>query len=238
MAAPARLRALAIAAAIALTPSIPLSAGADDDPPYALDAVSREIAARGRFQCPEVDLVDYGGDVLRYSPRLRVNGAFRERLAKFETVVVDVAREVYGRPPARIVDAGAFVCRRMTTYPELLSEHALGNAIDVAGFDFGPLPKGSKLPAGLPARFRYPLQVRVERHWSAKAGDAAVHSRFLHALARRLIARRDVFRVLLGPGYPGHANHFHFDMSTFRMVQIFDGGKVIEAEGVARSALP
>jgi hypothetical protein len=28
--------------------------------------------------------------------------------------------------------------------------------------------------------------------------------------------------VLLGPGYPGHYNHFHFDMASFRMVQIFD----------------
>lgn len=230
MAARSPLHLLAIVGALALT-SLPLAAGADDEPPYALDAVSREIPARGRFRCPEVGLVEYGGEVLRYSPRLRVSDAFRERLTKFEEVVVDVAREVYGRAPARIVDVGTFVCRRMVTYPELLSEHALGNAIDVAGFDFGTLAKGSKLPAGLSARFRQAFQVRVGRHWSAKTGDGAVHSRFLHLLARRLITRRDVFRVLLGPGYPGHASHFHFDVSTFRMVQIFDGGEVIEGEG-------
>jgi hypothetical protein len=49
----------------------------------------------------------------------------------------------------------------------------------------------------------------------------------LKTLARRLIGRKDVFRVLLGPGYPGHQNHFHFDMAPFTMVQIFEDGKVL-----------
>jgi hypothetical protein len=231
MPVPRTLRALAILGAISVALAGPRPAGADDDDPrYPLDTVSRDIPARGPFRCPEVDRVDYGGDSLRYSPRLRVYSGFRERLSKFERVVIDVAREVYGRPPVRIVDAGAFVCRRMTTYPEMLSEHGLGNAVDVTGFDFGPLPKGAKLPDGLPSSFRYAFQVRVDRHWSGKTRDAAVNARFLHALARRLIARHDIFRVLLGPGYPGHANHFHFDVSTFGMVQIFDGGRVLEPD--------
>ena len=33
--------------------------------------------------------------------------------------------------------------------------------------------------------------------------------------------------VLLGPGDPGHNNHFHFDVSTFRLVQIFEDGQLL-----------
>jgi BirA family biotin operon repressor/biotin-[acetyl-CoA-carboxylase] ligase len=44
-----------------------------------------------------------------------------------------------------------------------------------------------------------------------------------------LIGRDDVFRVLLGPGYPGHDTHFHFDMAPWRMVQIFEDGRPLEA---------
>jgi hypothetical protein len=108
-----------------------------------------------------------------------------------------------------------------------LSEHALGNAIDVAGFDFGHAPKGAALPAGLDPAFANGFEVRVLSHWGKKSGHAAVHARFLRTVVARLLARDDVFRVLLGPGYPGHSNHFHFDVSTFRLVQIFEDGKLV-----------
>lgn len=179
------------------------------------------------FHCPKVDLVDYKGDAMKYDPWVRVYTGFLDRLKRFEQVVDQVARETYGRPPTRIVNLGTYNCRRMAAYPEWMSEHGLGNAIDIAGFDFGPLPKDAKLPDGLPASFRSAFNVRVLAHWSGKTRDAAIHARFLKTLARRLIGRKDVFRVLLGPGYPGHVNHFHFDMAPFTMVQIFDDGKVL-----------
>jgi hypothetical protein len=205
----------------------PSTAGPSQEPLYPLDTISRS-AARGAFQCPEVDLVDYRGDGMKYAPYTRVFSGFRDRLKKFEQVVEQVARETYGRPPLRIVNLGSFNCRRMTTYATWISEHGLGNAIDVAGFDFGPLPKGATLPAGLPATFRNGFEVRVQPHWSGKTRDAAIHGRFLKTFARRLIGRKDVFRVLLGPGYPGHQNHFHFDMAPFTMVQIFEDGQILK----------
>jgi hypothetical protein len=195
--------------------------------PYPLDSIPREAPATGDLGCPRVEVASYRGDVVRYKPEVWVNPSFRARLGAFERVVRDVAVEVYGRAPERIVQLGGYGCRRMREHAGWLSEHALGNAIDVAGFDFGHLPKGGALPSGLDAAFANGFEVRVLSHWGKRVGHAAVHARFLSALALRLIARDDVFRVLLGPGYPGHGNHFHFDVSTFRLVQIFEDGHVL-----------
>ena len=225
---PSRPLGALVALALALTVSGPsAAAGPDPEPPYPLDTISRSVARTGVFRCPSVDLVDYRGDTLKFDPWVRVYSGFRDRLKKFEEVVAEVARETYGRPPLRIKNLGSFNCRRMAAYPDWMSEHGLGNAIDVAGFDFGPLPKDATLPKGLPPSFKNGFEVRVLQHWSGKTRDTAIHARFLKTLARRLIGRKDVFRVLLGPGYPGHVNHFHFDMAPFTMVQIFDDGKVL-----------
>jgi len=197
------------------------------EPPYPLDAIPREVPPTGDLDCPKVEVAAYRGDVLRYKPEVWVNPSFRARLTAFERVVRDVAVEVYGRPPDRIVQLGGYGCRRMREHGGWLSEHALGNAVDVAGFDFGHLPKGAALPAGLDRAFANAFEVRVLGHWGKRSGHAAVHARFLRTLARTLIGREDVFRVLLGPGYPGHNNHFHFDVSTFRLAQIFEDGQLL-----------
>jgi len=103
----------------------------------------------------------------------------------------------------------------------MVSEHALGNAIDVLGFDFGPATKTEPLPAELPKTLRGPFEVRVRRHWQATTTPTAeVHARFLRELTERLADRRDVFRSMFGPGHRGHADHFHFDMSPWRYVDL------------------
>jgi hypothetical protein len=213
---------------IASTPCTPAAAD-PGEPAYPLDSVPREVPATGDLGCPKIEVASYRGDVLRYQPEIWVNASFRARLAAFERVVRDVAVKVYGRPPHRIVQLGGYGCRRMREHSGWLSEHALGNAIDVAGFDFGHLPKGEALPAGLDPAFKNAFEVRVLGHWGKRAGHAAVHARFLRTLVLRLIARDDIFRVLLGPGYPGHGNHFHFDVTTFRLVQIFEDGRLLQA---------
>jgi hypothetical protein len=228
-----RLGALALAAGALL---VAARAGADDPPAYPLDPLPRE-AAGGPFRCPEVDRVLYRGESLRYDPPAFVHPSFHERLGRFEEVVRAVAIEVYGRPPRTVKNLGTYACRRMTTDAGWLSEHAFGNAIDVSGFDFDAAPRGAALPPGLPRGFRNGFEVRVLSHWSAKGGHGAVHARFLRTLARRLAARDDVFRVLLGPAYPGHKSHFHFDVSPFRLVRIFEEGAGEEPPGQA-PALP
>jgi hypothetical protein len=225
-------RFLALLLAALSLAALPAQVAADPlpkEPPYALDGIPREAPPAGDLPCPKIEIAGYRGDVVRYKPEVWVNSSFQARLAAFERVVRDVGVEVFGRAPDRIVHLGGYGCRRMREHSGWLSEHALGNAIDVEGFDFGHLPKDAALPAGLPAVFANAFPVRVLSHWGKHSGYAAIHARFLRTLALRLIARDDVFRVLLGPGYPGHANHFHFDMSTFRLVQIFEDGVLLQA---------
>ena len=155
-----RLVAAVVLALLAV--AAPATADPLKDPPYPLDVVPRSAPA-GDLACPHVELVAYTGDVLRYKPIVWVYTGFRPRLAAFEAVVRDVAVEVYGRAPERIVSLGAYGCRRMRDHAGWLSEHALGNAIDVEGFDFGHLPRSTTLPPGLDAAFAQGFEVRVLR---------------------------------------------------------------------------
>ena len=189
---------------------------------YPLDSQTRVIKPRGKVRCPKVDLVSYRGDVLRYSGALTVHPAFQARLALFEQVAKEVAIEVYGRAPTKIVHLGSYNCRRIRRYPHLISEHGLGNAIDVAGFDFRAAPKSAKLPDGVPAKLKRSFSVRMEDHWNANDKLGKHHSRFLRLLGERLTDHPEIFRVMLGPAWPGHHNHYHFDCADYRLVSIFD----------------
>lgn len=189
--------------------------------PYPLDETTREVPTRGKLRCDRGALVKHAGDAVRYHKKVTVHPAFKARLVRFEAVVKEVAISVYGRAPKAIRHLGTYNCRRIRSMPHLMSEHALGNAIDVAGFDFGPLPKGGEGPVGLSKRHRRAFKVRMKAHWDATGKDAR-HARFLRTLARRL-TREDIFRVLLGPAWPGHDDHFHFDMAPYELVKIFKG---------------
>jgi hypothetical protein len=190
---------------------------------YPLDEVARTLEKGERLPCERgtLELVSYRGEYLKYQKPLRVHPAFRAQLAAFEQIVVDVSREHFGRAPLRIVHLGSYACRVMRRYPDWVSEHALGNALDVAGFDFGPLKKGELAPQDLPKALRRGFQVRLLSHWE-KTGKDAPLSAFLRDLAERIIARPDVFHVVLGPAWPGHKNHFHLDHAPYRVVEVFD----------------
>lgn len=189
-----------------------LPARAETEPAaYALDELSRTVPTRGRLPCP-TGLVRYRGTHIRYHKPVRVHPAFVPVLARFEAIAVEVAVEHYGRAPRRLVHIGAYNCRRTRGYPDLLSEHALGNALDVEAFRFGRARRGAELPDKAPRRA---FSVSVERHWDG----AGRHAAFLRALTERL-QKDDVFRVMLGPAYPGHDDHFHFDMAPYRLVSL------------------
>lgn len=188
---------------------------------YPLDAIPRVLEHGQELPCGAADLVAYRGVRMRLGKLGRVHPAFVEKLEGLEALVEATARELYGRSPRKLVHLGTQACRRMRRYPNWVSEHALGNAIDLAGFDFGPLPRGQVLPAGLPPALRRAFSVRIDAHWRASHGAEAVHARFLHTLAARLIERGDLFRCVLGPGYPGHHNHLHLDFAPYRVVEVF-----------------
>jgi hypothetical protein len=178
---------------------------------YALDGLQRKVAVG---HCPEVSLREFSGQSLSFLPPARVAAAFRSHLVQFEDVVRKVALHIYGRAPSAVLVAASYDCRSVRGKQRRLSEHALGNAIDITGFRFPPVP-GSWLHAAQDG-----FDVRVEQHWHAHWGWAERrHARFLEELTRSLI-ESDVFRTLLGPAHPDHKDHFHFDMAPGRFVDL------------------
>lgn len=191
------------------------------DPPspeYPLDHVSRKVPMTGPMQCPPVELVSYAGEVVPFSKSAKVYVDFVDHLRRFETIVRDTSVEVYGRAPTSITHEGAYYCRRIRRWPYLISEHGLGNAIDVSAFEFARLSGPDA--KDVPARWRGKFRVSMSKHWTA-SGASEVHREFLHLLARRVIDGDKLFRVILGPADPKHASHFHFDMAPFRIVNVF-----------------
>lgn len=188
------------------------------DSSYPLDDIERVIPAKGPVRCPTVAKVRYAGTSLRYQSSVMVAEPFAPRLAAFEAIVAEAAYQHYGRPPKTIRHIGTYNCRRIAAWPTFLSEHGLANGIDIAGFDFAPAPKA--LRASLAPALRGRFDVRVKRHWRSSAASDAVHRAFLHDLARRLVAATEVFRVVLGPGYPGHEDHMHLDCAPWRLIVV------------------
>lgn len=182
-----------------------------EDDLYPLDGESRKLQGG---KCPQVQLIDYAGDVVPYRPALRVNPFFRERLQQFEIVVAQVAVEVYGRPPVAIRHYGAYLCRRIRSTSKM-SEHGLGNAIDVWGFDF-------EAKADAPAPIREAFGIVLLRDWDGGSALQDYHAVFLRKLVIALAARPDIFRGMLGPGAPDHDNHFHLDVGRSRFINIKD----------------
>lgn len=182
---------------------------------YPLDGISREVSTGGETRCPELTFVSYAGSAVRYGRPVRVADAFVPRLELFDTLVAEVAIAHYGRAPSTVRHFGALACRRVRGSQGRLSEHALGNAIDVAGFAFARKKAGEPAPTTVPVELHKPFVVSVEKHWDGGASLAeALHQRFLRALVAR-VQEDDVFRGVIGPGREGHANHLHFDQSPW-----------------------
>jgi hypothetical protein len=174
---------------------------------YPLDGLSRSAAAHA---CPEVALTSFAGEAIAFVPPARIATPFRARLVLLEQIVGDVSRAFYGRAPSAIGVAASYDCRAVSGNPRRLSEHALGNAIDITGFRFA-----ADDASGSPA-----FELSIERHWKAKGDpEGERHARFLDALTQALLSR-DVFRTLLGPSQRDHADHFHFDMAPHTFVNL------------------
>lgn len=196
------------------TREIPSATRAVDFGSYPLDRVSRQFEGR----CPEVDVVRYRGTSIRYARPVRVYSGFVPRLAALERLVAEIATRHYGRAPSRLLHRGAYNCRAIRIDAHQLSEHGLGNALDVRGFRFGRLPAGAELPQGAPRRLRHGFEVTILEHWAARRGLGARHAAFLADLRRALMHRPEMFRGMLGPRFPGHRDHLHFDMAPWSLI--------------------
>ncbi len=173
------------------------------DRDYPLHDLPRKVD--GEVECPDIDLIEYEGEVIAYNRPIEINKQFRKRLVRFEKLVAELATTVYGRPPARIIHGGGHTCKTVGGRGKKLSEHAFGHAIDIAGFDFEAVSDDEDL-----ARIAKAFSVRVEDHWNATEGFGAKHSLFLRMLAHEL-KERGPFSTMLGPAYKGHDKFFHFD---------------------------
>jgi hypothetical protein len=173
-----------------------------------------------QLSCPNVDARDFSGESLRFSPAAKVVEPFRQRLLVFEQVVREVSERVYGRSPSTILVAASYGCRSVGGENRKLSEHALGNAIDITGFEFAPTAFAPPAWASAPSALSGGFQVRVDPHWKATGDTAsATHAYFLDQLTRELV-ERGVFRTLIGPARADHSDHFHFDMAPWNYVHL------------------
>jgi len=110
-------------------------------------------------------------------------------------VVQPAAAQVFGTKVSVIDHFGSYQCRRMYGQSSGdISQHALANAIDVAGFE---LADGTK--------------VTVANDWN----DPGPKGVFLHRVRQGACG---VFSVVLSPDYnAAHKNHLHLDMSPDRL---------------------
>jgi len=187
---------------------VPPAPPAQREQEYAFDGLPRDLD--GAPACPDIGLIEYAGARIRLQPVARVAAPFRERLVQLEQAVRETALDLYGRAPSALLIAASYDCRPVTGNRHRLSEHALGNAIDITAFRFDADPATGEAA----------FDVRIDRHWNA-SGDALAerHARFLRKLTQTLI-ERNVFRTLLGPAHPDHRDHFHFDMAPHHYVSL------------------
>ena len=186
---------------------------------YSLDEIPRHLETRdSKLPCLAKDQQIYSGTHVKFIP-LTVHPAFVIRLEKLELLIAEEAESFYGRPPRTVLHPGGYACRASHFRATRISEHAFGNAVDITGFSFGPLPQEKTESArdGVP---RGAFQVRILAHWESKGGAVAdLHQSFLRSLGERIVEEK-VVRVVLGPSHRGHQSHFHLDMSPWRYVDL------------------
>ena len=185
--------------------------------PYALDALDRSPAAAPAPRCHPESLFRYRGTWLKLEPPSDVAPPFALRLEQFEQQLVQIGHQVYGRAPSKILHVGTYVCREVADRRSRLSEHALGNAIDVTGFHFPALPPASAKKSPLPPSLKAAFSVTVWRDYVAPKEANAVsefHQRFFAQLLQALL-ERELFRGVIGPPDPDHRTHFHLDMAPW-----------------------
>jgi len=131
------------------------------------------------------------GKAIALAPDAELNCSMAEAAARFLTDVVDpAARAEFGSGVKSVEQASAFVCRPRHN-GEKLSEHAFGNALDIAAFT---LDDGTKIEIG-PA-------------------PPEKQAKFLDRVRK---AACGPFKTVLGPGSdPDHARHFHLDLEPRR----------------------
>jgi hypothetical protein len=153
--------------------------------------VERPIAEGDGCSVPDPVSVSTLGSGIALEPAGLMNCAMAEAAARFsQTVVAPAARSAYGAGLKAISNASTYACRPRNGTTKL-SEHAFGNALDIARFVLAD-----------------ETAIDVTATDDAKARD------FLDRIRK---AACGPFRTVLGPGSDAdHATHFHFDLAKRR----------------------
>jgi hypothetical protein len=153
-------------------------------------------SAQGALRCGVSDgvVLTRGPTGVRYSRPLHLEGAFALKLARFEAIVQEEAQRSFGKRVVQIDHLGTYVCRTVAGSSGA-SEHAYGDAIDVAAFQ---LAGGRK--------------VVVQRDFvRGGATPSRPAGQFLDRILERARDER-LFGTMLTPDFDvHHANHFHLD---------------------------
>lgn len=130
------------------------------------------------------------GSGIGLQPQAEMNCALAEAAARFaKDVVSPHAQKIFGEKLKSISHSSAYVCRpRAGT--DRLSEHAFGNALDIASFT---LSGGTIVAVELAPPEKNQLFVDTVRR--SACGP---------------------FKTVLGPGDPDHSEHLHFDLAPRR----------------------
>jgi hypothetical protein len=170
---------------------------------------AEEVACRSRLQSLGVKFENHGaesdpagcsipypltltslGSEIRIRPPAEMNCAMAEAAAHFmNDVVSPTAVAEFGQSLKSVSHASAYVCRSRNGTNKL-SEHAFGNALDIASFTLsgGTTIAVEMQPDDKPAAFLQTVR-------KAACGP---------------------FKTVLGPGDPDHSEHFHFDLAARR----------------------
>jgi hypothetical protein len=157
-------------------------------------AVFESLPAREETNgCRLTDAVRLTRSSVALDQPVQINCATARHLLRFERDVVQpAAQRHFAQRLVRIRHFGGYACRGRADGARQLSEHARGNAIDVAGFD---LADGT--------------QITVGRHWN----DQGPHGAFLREVARGACK---VFHMVLTPRTDAlHRSHFHLDVGRW-----------------------
>lgn len=137
-----------------------------------------------------LSLKSFGKDI-EVEPGLIVTCGLAERAARFiSDTVQPIAKKTLNKTVSGIAQASGYVCRPRNGTRKL-SEHAFGNAFDIAGFNFSD---GTSLEVG--------------------KESAGAEKTFVEEVRK---AACGPFKTVLGPGSDAdHANHLHLDLAIRR----------------------
>jgi hypothetical protein len=144
---------------------------------------------------PHGVLVAEGPTGIRYTPPLRVDCSFALELGAIEASIQKEANEHLGTRIAKVTTFGTYSCRKARgSVRGNLSEHAVGNAMDIGGFT----PKGGR--AILVLRDYHPFEEPPDEK-----------SRFLRSIFRALRAEEGLTTVIGPETRDDHRDHIHVD---------------------------